>query len=72
MSSVGDLVGLKEEFAREFYYVGAEKDLGVGIVLSEFVTPNHELFFEVSWSAGHREYIRPSWLRLVKKNPSNS
>jgi hypothetical protein len=67
MKNVGDLVILKEEFAEEFYHTGAEKYLGIGIVLSEFTSPSHELFFEIVWSSGHREYCRPSWLKLIKK-----
>jgi len=68
----GSLVSLKPEYAARFYFAGAEKKFGVGLVLSEFTTNQGELFFEVIWSSGFREYIRPSWLILVKKNPGNS
>lgn len=72
MTNVGDLVILREKYAEEFYRGGAEKELGIGIIIYEFTSPADELFFEVVWSSGHREYVRPSWLKLIKKIPGKS
>ena len=72
MSPAGHLVTLKENYATEFYQPGAEKILGVGVVLSEFVTASGELFYEVVWATNQREYVRPSWLKLIKKNTSKT
>ena len=69
--NIGDLVVLKEEYKEEFYDLKKGSDLGTGIVIFEYTTEDGELFFEVFWSAGLREYIRPSWLKLIKKNTSN-
>ena len=72
MSPAGYLVTLKEDYATALYRPGAEKILGVGIVLSEFVTMDGELFYEVVWATNQREYVRPSWLNLIKKNTSKT
>ena len=65
--NVGDLVVLKED-KRELYDIKQGLDLGPGVVLDEFVTASGDLLFEVYWSLGVREWIRPSWLKLVKRN----
>ena len=72
MSPAGYLVTLKKNYATEFYRLGAEKTLGVGVVLSEFVTIGGDLFYEVVWATNQREYVRPSWLNLIKKNTSKT
>ncbi len=72
MSPAGYLVTLKEDCATKYYRPGAEKILGVGIVLSEFVTMDGELFYEVVWATNQKEYVRPSWLNLIKKNTSKT
>jgi len=69
--NTGDLVALKEEYRMNYFALGEIADLGTGVVISEFTTKNDELFFEVFWSLGVREYVRPSWLKLIKKNSSN-
>jgi hypothetical protein len=70
--NTGDLVALKEEYRMNYFaHVGEMGYLGTGIVIGEFTTESDELFFEVFWSLGVREYVRPSWLKLIKKNSSN-
>jgi len=68
----GSLVRILEEKADEYYYVGAASDLGVGIALGEFTTPTGELFYDISWATGDREWVRPSWLILIKKSSGKS
>ena len=65
--NVGDLVLLKED-KKEHYDIKQGLSLGVGVVTDEFTNQGGDLFFEVFWSVGVREWIRPSWLVLVKRN----
>ena len=65
--NVGDLVALKED-KKPFYEFIDRNGLGTGIVISEFVNASGDLFFEVFWSTGIKEYIRPSWLKLIKRS----
>jgi hypothetical protein len=72
MTPSGDLVRLKEEMSEIYYHANAHEILGVGVVLSEFTTMTGELYYEVVWATGDREYVRPSWLKLIKRNTSVS
>ena len=71
MTPVGDLVRLKEETSEMYYFPNADEVLGVGVVISEFIAVTGDLFYEVVWATGNREYVRPSWLILIKKNTGN-
>ena len=71
MNPIGDLVRLKKEMSEIYYRVDAHEILGVGVVLSEFITATGDLYYEVVWSTGDKEFVRPSWLKLIKKNTGN-
>lgn len=71
MNPVGDLVRLKEDRSEMYYFANAHEVLGVGVVISEFVAVTGDLFYEVVWATGDREFVRPRWLKLIKKNTGN-
>ena len=71
MNPIGDLVRLKKEMSEIYYRADAHEILGVGVVLSEFITATGDLYYEVVWSTGDKEFVRPSWLKLIKKNTGN-
>ena len=69
--NIGDLVLLKKE-RKEHYATAYGVDLGLGIVVDEFENASGDLYFQVYWSIGVTEWIRPSWLVLIRGNRGTS
>lgn len=65
--NIGDLVVLNPDRERSPYLTDTEF-LGVGIVIAEYMNFEGDLFFEVFWSFGIREYIRPSYLKIINRS----